>query len=281
MSGLFALPPARNDQQKIEVTSMSQILDAHVPGPDSDLPPSVPQEPFTPSGFRVEGLDLHDPRLAERYGTVVLGLSPFNSFYSTETVTALCRSASVSFADVHVVLPGAPESALRHISAGKAPRRAVQRSKRVIHNMRNVARRTLAECGVPDTDSRVHVMTRFAAHPRYREIRTRIETAYRTQTPMREAVCAMTRTALAASIDSAPTPAQIEDNTPYIFAESPLLLDSTGVLARPRALFVYHRRVPVYDVVADGQVPGLTIGSGHVLSVLTDERNDRDDHHSR
>ncbi len=234
-----------------------------------------------PSGFRVEGLDLHSPRLSERYGTVVLGLSPFNSFYSTETVTALCRSAAVSFSDVHVVLPGAPESALRDISAGKAPRRAVLRSKRVIHNMRNVARRALADCGVPDTDSRVHVLTRFASQPRYREIRARVETAYRTQAPMREAVHAMTRTALATSVDSEPTPAQIEDNTRYIFAESPLLLDSTGVLARPRALFVYHRGVPVYDVVAAGRVPGLTVGAGHVLSVLTDERNDRGDDHSR
>ncbi|MFE3121368.1 tRNA-dependent cyclodipeptide synthase [Streptomyces niveus] len=239
------------------------------------------QTPDDQSGFRVEGLDLSSPLLFERYGTVVLGLSPFNSFYSTGTVTALCRSAAASCPDVQVVLPGAPESALRSISAGKAPRHAVLRSKRVIHNMRNVARRTLADSGVPDTDSRVHVLTRFAAHPRYRKIRARVETAYRTQAPMREAVQAMTRTALATSIDSEPTAAQIEDNARYIFAESPLLLDATGVLGRPRTLFVYHRRVPLYDVVAAGRIPGLTLGAGHVLSVLTDERNDRGNDNSR
>ncbi|MFC4036284.1 tRNA-dependent cyclodipeptide synthase [Streptomyces polygonati] len=262
---------------------MSRLPAAHTPGPGTSTGVNVPPDDAAaqhlpdPSGFQVEGLDLSSPRLSEKYGTVVLGLSPFNSFYSTETVTALCRSAAVSFPDVHVVLPGAPESALRYISAGKEPRRAVLRSKRVIHDMRNVARRTLADCGVPDTDSRVHVLTRFAAHPRYREIRARVENAYRTQAPMREAVRAMTRTALATSTDAEPTPAQIEDNARYIFAESPLLLDATGVLGRPSALFVYHRRVPVYDVVAAGRVPGLTVGTGHVLSVLTDERNDHDD----
>ncbi|SCE60717.1 tRNA-dependent cyclodipeptide synthase [Streptomyces sp. OspMP-M43] len=233
------------------------------------------------SGFRVEGLDLHNPRLAERYGTLVLGLSPFNSFYSTQTVADLCQSAANTFSDVHVVLPGAPESALRYISAGRAPRHAVQRSKRVIHNMRNVARRTLADCGVPDTDSRVHVMTRFTSHPRYQKYRARVEGAYRTQQPMREAVHAMTRTALATSLDSEPTPAQIESNTRYIFAEAPLLLDAAGMLARPSTLFVYHRRVPLYDVVAAGEVPGLTVGAGHTLSVLTDERNNHGSNDSR
>ncbi|WP_079198914.1 tRNA-dependent cyclodipeptide synthase [Streptomyces sp. CB02115] len=241
----------------------------------NDTDGTTEQDPSGPSGFRVEGLDLHSRELAERYGTMVLGLSPFNSFYSTQTVTALCQSAATSFSDVHVVLPGAPESALRYITAGKEPRHAVQRSKRVIHNMRNVARRTLADCGVSDTDARVHVMTRFASHPRYQKSRARIESAYRTQAPMREAVHAMTRTALATSSDSDPTPAQIELNTRYIFAEAPLLLDAAGMLARPSTLFVYHRRVPLYDVVAAGQVPGLTVGAGHALSVLTDERNDR------
>ncbi|MYT82326.1 tRNA-dependent cyclodipeptide synthase [Streptomyces sp. SID8364] len=226
-------------------------------------------------------MDLHSPGLAEQYGTLVLGLSPFNSFYSTQTVADLCQSAARSFSDVHVVLPGAPESALRYISAGKAPRHAVQRSKRVIHNMRNVARRTLADCGVPDTDARVHVMTRFASHPGYQKSRARIERAYRTEPPMREAVHAMTRTALATSLDSEPTPAQIERNTRYIFAEAPLLLDAAGMLARPSTLFVYHRRVPIYDVVASGQVPGLTVGAGHTLSVLTDERNDHGSNDSR
>lgn len=258
---------------------------ARTPSPaitGTDGPPgTTAQGSPDPSGFWVEGFDLGSPRLAERYGTLVLGLSPFNSFYSTQTVTDLCRSAAASFADVHVVLPGAPESALRYISAGKAPRHAVQRSKRVIHNMRNVARRTLADCGMPDTDTRVHVMTRFASHPRYQKSRARIETAYRTQTPMREAVHAMTRTALATSTDSEPSPAQIESNTRYIFAEAPLLLDAAGMLARPSTLFVYHRRVPVYDVVAAGQVPGLTVGTGHALSVITDERNDHGDDTSR
>ncbi|MFE7454150.1 tRNA-dependent cyclodipeptide synthase [Streptomyces griseus] len=257
----------------IRVRTASPPL-AGVDGPPGDASPGA-------SGFRVEGLDLHSPRLAERYGTVVLGLSPFNSFYSTQTVTDLCRSAAVSFSDVHVVLPGAPESALRYISAGKSPRHAVQRSKRVIHNMRNVARRTLADCGVPDTQSRVHVMTRFVSHPRYQRSRALVETAYRTQPPMREAVHAMTRTALATSTDSEPTPAQIEVNTRYIFAEAPLLLDAAGMLARPSALFVYHRRVPLYDVVAAGEVPGLTVGAGHALSVLTDERNNHGNDDSR
>ncbi|MEV2261716.1 tRNA-dependent cyclodipeptide synthase [Streptomyces anulatus] len=255
---------------------MSRISTASPPLTGTDAPPeSAAQDLSGPSGFRVEGVDLHNPRLGERYGTLVLGLSPFNSFYSTQTVADLCQSAARSFSDVHVVLPGAPESALRYISAGKAPRHAVQRSKRVIHNMRNVARRTLAECGMPDTDARVHVMTRFASHPRYQKSRARIESAYRTQRPMREAVHAMTRTALATSLDSDPTPAQIESNTRYIFAEAPLLLDAASMLARPSTLFVYHRRVPLYDVVATGQVPGLTVGTGHTLSVLTDERNDR------
>ncbi|MEU7320320.1 tRNA-dependent cyclodipeptide synthase [Streptomyces griseoviridis] len=257
---------------------MSRISTASPPLTGTDAPQEgAAPEVASANGFQVEGLDLRSPRLAERYGTLVLGLSPFNSFYSTQTVSDLCESAAASFSDVHVVLPGAPESALRYISAGKAPRQAVQRSKRVIHNMRNVARRTLADCGMPDTDSRVHVMTRFASHPRYQRSRARVESAYRTQPPMREAVHAMTRTALATSLDSEPTQAQIETNARYIFAEAPLLLDAAGLLARPSTLFVYHRRVPLYDVVAAGRVPGLTVGAGHTLSVLTDERNGRDD----
>ncbi|OPC77722.1 hypothetical protein B4N89_36115 [Embleya scabrispora] len=234
---------------------------------------AAPSDRVDPGGFRVEGLDLHSHRLSDRHGTVVLGLSPYNSFYSTQTVTALCRDAAASFDDVHVLLPGAPETALRQICAGKPPRRAVLRSKRVIHNMRNVARRTLAECGVSDTDSRVHVMTRFAGHPRYREIRGRVEAAYRTCAPMRNAVHTMTRAALTGFVDAEPTPAQMEANARYIFAEAPLLLDAPAVLGCDRALFVYHRRVPLYDVVAGGRVPGLDVGPGHVLSVLTDERD--------
>ncbi|RPK62588.1 hypothetical protein EES43_13610 [Streptomyces sp. ADI96-02] len=86
---------------------MNRVRTASPPVTGTDDPPGgAARVPSAPSGIRVEGLDLQSPRPAERYGAPVLGLSPFNSFYSTQTVTALRQSAAESFSDVHVVLPG-------------------------------------------------------------------------------------------------------------------------------------------------------------------------------
>ncbi|MGX1778594.1 tRNA-dependent cyclodipeptide synthase [Nocardia brasiliensis] len=201
---------------------------------------------------------------------VMLGASPFNSFYRPATVEALVDWAVPRFRHVYVLLPG-PEAAQRFIVAGMEPRQAVCKTIAAVHQRRRAAHTALIRAGCSDPDRYVLVWSRLAGNARYRILRAHVEDAYRTVPRVQDLIRSMVTTVLTHTAGAPLSQSAIERNLPYVFAEAPLLIDAPGVLGHQHVLFAYHQPVPLHDLLSTGLVPALTPVPGQAVAQLTIE----------
>ncbi len=213
-------------------------------------------------------LEAGDGTPIERGESVMWGVSPFNSFYSSATIRCLIHWSVPRFDRVYVLLAG-PEAARRFISAGMAPRKAVAKVMTQVHQQRRAAQRAIRTAGYAHSDRDVIVWSRLAGNARYLELRSLIRQAYETEPNVREVVRATTELALAAAAGGRSAAEVVDANVDYVFAETPVVLDAAAMLSHDHTVFAYHRRFPLFDYLATGAVPALAPGPGQVYAQLT------------
>ncbi|WP_405166501.1 tRNA-dependent cyclodipeptide synthase [Nocardia sp. NBC_01499] len=216
----------------------------------------------------LHGPTAHERAVIDAGEAIMLGVSPFNSFYRPATIESLVGWAAARFCHVYVLLPGM-EASQRFIAAGMAPRQAVRKIITAVHQQRCAARGALLRAGRSDPDRYVLVWSRFAGNPRYRALRGHVEDAYYTVPPVQVLIRSMVTSVLTQTHGTAPSAAAIDMNVPYVFAEAPLLIDAPGVLGHQNVVFTYHQPVPLHDLFATGIVADLLPGAGHAVAQLT------------
>jgi tRNA-dependent cyclodipeptide synthase len=206
-------------------------------------------------------------RVLEFGECILVGLSPYNSFYRPAAVEALVTWAAARFDRVEVLLPGY-EAAYAAIAAGRAPRDAVRSALRAVQQLRVPARRALTAAGRADPDALVHTWTRLVTRPRYRELRAAAEHAYRTSPELRALCDETSRDGLVSALGREPTADEVAGNLGYVLAEVPFFVDVPGILGVQTAVFVYNRPSSLVEALFAGVVPELTPARGHASAVV-------------
>ena len=206
-------------------------------------------------------------RVLEFGECILVGLSPYNSFFRPAAVETLVGWAAARFDRVEVLLPG-HEAAHAAIAAGRPPRDAVRSALRAVQQLRTPARRALAAAGRPDPDALVHTWTRLVTRPRYRELRAVAEHAYRTSPELRALCDETSHEGLVSALGREPTPDEVARNLGYVLAEVPFFVDVPGIIGAQTAVFVYSRPSPLVEALFAGVVPELTPARGHASAVV-------------
>jgi tRNA-dependent cyclodipeptide synthase len=206
-------------------------------------------------------------RVLEFGECILVGLSPYNSFFRPAAVETLVTWAAARFDRLEVLLPGY-EAAYAAIAAGRAPRDAVRSARRAVQQLRTPARRALAAAGRPYPDALVHTWTRLVTRPRYRELRAVAEHAYRTSPELRALCDETSREGLVSALGREPTPDEVARNLGYVLAEVPFFVDVPGIIGAQTAVFVYNRPSPLVEALFAGVVPELTPARGHASAVV-------------
>lgn len=196
----------------------------------------------------------------------MVGLSPFNKFYSTRNIETVIGWAARRFSRVEVLLPGY-EVAFGSIAAGRTAHDAVRRTRRTIRGMRAVARRAL-ERTTPQADQRIYTWTQLADQQRYCELRTTVERVYHTSNELRQLCIGTARDYLIGALGHEPTPEQIELNLGYVRAELPFVIDVPGIMHTDAAMLLYNRNWPLQDALWAGAVPELAPTEGHGFGIV-------------
>lgn len=215
---------------------------------------------------QVRPMDENSQRILDEKESVLFGLSPFNSFYSTATIETLIAWAARRFAKVEAVLPGY-EIAFGPIAAGRAPLDAVRRSLRAVRKMRAVTRRALAAAST-ETEGRVYTWTQLAGHRRYRELRTMVEQTFHTDRTLRLLCEQTSRDYLRGALGHEPSSRQVELNLCYVLAEIPFILDVPGIIGTRSALLLYNKSWPIQEALCSGAVPALRPEPGHGFATV-------------
>ncbi|MBH5336777.1 tRNA-dependent cyclodipeptide synthase [Streptomyces pactum] len=191
--------------------------------------------------------------LTERCGTVLreashacIGVSPFNSYFSTRRLTELAGWALSAFGSCHFFVPDAA-AAYTLEALGDTPERARHKAGRQGRYVRNKVTTALRTLGVAEPADLILGMDRLSQNARYRELLDAAQLLFETDAAFRAACLDASLWVLDRKLPpgARPTPEQLGKAVRYFLAELPLFTDSAGIAGAGArsSMFVYHHRV--------------------------------------
>lgn len=169
-----------------------------------------------------------------------LGISPFNSYFSLERITALVRWANKRFCGWHLFVPD-QAAAYTLEAAGYAPERARRKAHRQARYLRNKIDAALAHAGIADGDALVLDGAALEHHSHYTALLAEAHEQFATDAVFRDACLGASRWVLQARTDEEPTSEQLHSAVRYFLAELPLFLDTPGLVGTDSSVFCYHQ----------------------------------------
>ncbi|ALV38603.1 hypothetical protein AS200_16960 [Streptomyces sp. CdTB01] len=178
-----------------------------------------------------------------------LGISPFNSHFSTPRIAGLVRWGLETFAHVHFFVP---DTAAAHTleALGYPPEKAAWKARRQGQYVRNKITKALADNGVPDPAPHLLDGQALATNPSYQELTAQVEQHFRTDSGFAQACLSASAWVLERRLPPGrqPTHEQLRGAVRYFLAELPLFLDTPRITGTVASVFCYHE---VPRVLAD------------------------------
>lgn len=177
----------------------------------------------------------------------LVGISPFNNYYSHARICSLLQWAQGAFQSFSVLLPG-EEAALTLIAAGEPAHTAATKARLQISKLRSRALDAMSRIGISNGQSRVFSLAQFAENSVYKQSRRDVRDCYLRDARFRELCLDAARTVVAKRLPEgvAPTAVQMEIAVEYLMAEIPLLLDTPSILNVETSVFCYHQMAPLF-----------------------------------
>lgn len=231
--------------------------------------------------YVMEPLSRDCATVLQRKEHVCIGVSPFNSYFSTERLASLARWAHEGFASFHFFVPD-DISIYTFEALGYPANRARQKARAQARYTHNKIRTAMAAASVPNPGDRVVLgMAALDANPRYRELLDRANRLFADSAPFREACLDATRWVLDGKLpDGRPaSPEQLSLGVRYFLAELPLFAGANHIVGADSSLFVYHQRVGFLERFFDRELEWEPLpGQGFLVlreAAGADERHDR------
>ncbi|ALG09679.1 hypothetical protein AOZ06_24710 [Kibdelosporangium phytohabitans] len=175
---------------------------------------------------------------------VCIGVSPFNSYFTVERVTALARWALRQFERFHFFVPD--RAAVYTLEAlGYEPARARRKAARQGQYVLNKIHRALEEVGVTEPGEHVLDGAALARNDRYQHLLRDAHDRFATDEEFGEHCLEATRWVLDRRLPDgqSPTDAQLRCAVLYFLAELPMFIDTPAIAGVDSSVFAYHQRV--------------------------------------
>ena len=180
--------------------------------------------------------------------TAVIGISPFNSYFSERRIACLAKWALPRFREVYFYLPDGP-SVHTLEAIGYAPAKAARKARRQSAWLRNkIVRAVDSVLGSANGSAdRIIDSAYLAGNPVYADLIQRIRLRYGSDRNFRKACQSCTNWVLRRQLES-PSKQAVACAVQYLLAELPLFSNACDILGSESAVFCYHQ---CPDFVAD------------------------------
>lgn len=169
-----------------------------------------------------------------------LGISPFNSYFSTERITALVRWARARFSGVHLFIPDRA-AAYTLEALGYSPEKAAHKAHRQARYLRNKIERALESLGIVGGDLVLDAQA-VEGNERYISLREQAYAQFETDPSFRDACLDASRWVVSTqALDGPPSEDQLHSAVRYFLAELPLFQDTPGIVGADSSVFCYHQ----------------------------------------
>ncbi|CAM5590921.1 MULTISPECIES: tRNA-dependent cyclodipeptide synthase [Alphaproteobacteria] len=173
----------------------------------------------------------------------VIGISPFNSYFSEMRISELARWARRNFTAFHFYVPDRP-AALTLEALGYSPARAEKKARRQANYLENKIARALSTVEAEDELSTILLNGRVLdEHNNYSAGHARYQDLFASDPEFREGCLESAAWVLEKHPDrKGPlTPTAIEMGARYFLAEVPFFLDTPYILGVQHSVFCYHQ----------------------------------------
>lgn len=172
----------------------------------------------------------------------LFGISPFNSYFSTERIRRLASWGLSRFERVDFFIPDAP-SAYTFEALGYTPEKAAWKARRQGQYPRNKVCTALRALSVAEPEARILGWAELESNQAYAALHTRGQELYENDQEFRTACRETTSWVLSGKLPqgTAPDERQIEGAVRYFLAELPLFADTPSVVGTATSVFCYHQ----------------------------------------
>ncbi|MCH7876549.1 MAG: tRNA-dependent cyclodipeptide synthase [Gemmatimonadetes bacterium] len=179
----------------------------------------------------------------DRRAHALIGISPFNSYFSVERIRALLAWGLGRFDALHVFVPDVP-AAYTLEASGYSRQEAQRKARRQANYLGNKIRRAFEAVGVcgARADEMVLDWARLSDMPAYSDRLEECRALYRSDSAFREGCLQSAKWVLQrrAGRNGVSTEA-LRLGAKYFLTEIPLFVDSAGILKQPASVFCYHQ----------------------------------------
>jgi cyclo(L-tyrosyl-L-tyrosyl) synthase len=209
------------------------------------------------------------PVVVERGEHACFGISPFNSYFSTERIRDLAAWGLARFERVDFFVPDAP-SAFTFEALGYAPEKAAWKARRQGQYTRNKISTALASLGVAEPGARVLGWAELESNAAFGRLHEDGLRRYAEDAGFRAACREASGWVLAGKLPAGQRPdaEQVERAVRYFLAELPLFLDTPSIVGAGISVFCYHQPPDVLRRLYAGEL-GRRPAAGQGFAVVT------------
>lgn len=174
----------------------------------------------------------------------VIGISPFNSYFSEEKIEFLIRWAKEKFKSFHIYVPDGP-AVFTLKASGYTEARAIKKARRQGSWLANKIGRAMAKLGIEEQQQTELLLnsSRLDGLKAYQSLLDRAYALYETDAWFREGCIKSSEWVLNGKVEDADalTPEVLNSAVRYFLAELPFFIDSAQITGASSSLFVYHQ----------------------------------------
>lgn len=174
----------------------------------------------------------------------VIGISPFNSYFSEEQIAYIFRWASNQFDSVQLYVPDEP-TVYTLLALGYEEKKAVKKARRQCNYLKNKIHRALSQFDIDESElaSSLVCHSDLIKNEVFKEKYNWCCERFEVDPVFREGCLSSSRWVLSNQLQKAqqPTVEMLQIAVKYFLAELPLFLWSPEILDKPSAVFCYHQ----------------------------------------
>ncbi|WP_249938714.1 tRNA-dependent cyclodipeptide synthase [Streptomyces mirabilis] len=217
----------------------------------------------------VEPLSAACAAVVERGEHACFGISPFNSYFSTDRIRDLAAWGLARFERVDFFVPDAP-SAFTFEALGYTPEKAAWKARRQGQYTRNKIAAALGSLGVTQRGARVLGWAELEGNAAFGRLHEHGLRRYTEDVEFRDACREASGWVLAGKLPAGQRPdaEQVERAVRYLLAELPLFLDTPSIVDAGISLFCYHQPPDVLRRLYSGELSWRP-AAGQGFAVIT------------
>jgi cyclo(L-tyrosyl-L-tyrosyl) synthase len=175
---------------------------------------------------------------------VLIGISPFNSYFSEARLRELASWGRKNFEAMHLFIPDVPTT-YTLLALGYPPKEASWKAKRQVRYVINKTERALEAVGISGAKAKEVLLTweKLEANARYQTLLEEAAKVYEQDVDFRKDCQDAAWWVLEKRVGdpTARSTVDLDLAAKYLLSEMPLFVDTPGVLEKESSLFAYHQ----------------------------------------